>query len=171
MRLDELAEALEVGEACGGLVAARVRGHGRHPAASGCCLACRSRAPGERSSGCPIPAVIFGGGPATETGLTCVPVPLQVHPDDTATPGGQLARSGQPDGDLAGADVHALYLAGERVAVTAGDHRDVTGEPAVRTDHRDAERLLVDRDRDLAGGQAARDAVGHRVRDAVDVKL
>src|SRR5271165_4087979 len=73
-----------------------------------------------------------------------------------------------PDGDLAGANGHALDLAGERVAVTAGDYRDVAGEPAVRTDHRDAERLLVGRD--LVGGQRAGDVVRHRVRDAVDVK-
>ena len=63
----------------------------------------------------------------------------------------------------------ARYLAGERVAVPAGDHGDVAGEPAVRADHRDAERILAGRE--LAGGQAARDAVRHRVRDAVDVRL
>ena len=39
---------------------------------------------------------------------------------------------GTPDGNLASADVHALYLAGEREAVTAGDHREVAKEPAVR---------------------------------------
>jgi len=32
---------------------------------------------------------------------------------------------GTPDSDLADADVHARYLAGERAAVTAGDHREV----------------------------------------------
>jgi DDE superfamily endonuclease len=72
-------------------------------------------------------------------------------------------------GDQPGAHVQARYLAGERVAVAAGDHRDVAGEPAVRADHRDAERILAGRE--LAGGQAARDAVRHRVRDAVDVRL
>ena len=33
-----------------------------------------------------------------------------------------------PDGGLAGAHVHACFLA-ERVAVTAGDHGGVAGEP------------------------------------------
>jgi len=64
---------------------------------------------------------------------------------------------GTPDGNLAGADVHALYLAGEREAVTAGDHREVAKEPAVRTDHPDADRVLVGCG--LVGGQAARDVV------------
>jgi hypothetical protein len=76
---------------------------------------------------------------------------------------------GTPDGNLAGADVHALYLAGERAAVTASDHREVAKDPAVRTDHRDGDRVLVGGD--LAGGQAARDVVRHCVRDAVDVSL
>jgi len=35
---------------------------------------------------------------------------------------------GTPDGDLAGADVHAFYLAGERAAVTADDYREVAKE-------------------------------------------
>src|SRR5271165_4279419 len=82
------------------------------------------------------------------------------------TPFAQLP--GTPDGNLAGADVHALYLAGESVAVTAGDHREVAKEPAVRIDHPDADRVLVGCG--LVGGQAAGDVVRHRVRDAVDVK-
>src|SRR5208282_4614465 len=82
--------------------------------------------------------------------------------------GSRAQLPGTPDGDLADADVHARYLAGERAAVTAGDHREVAQEPAVRPDHRDADRVLVGCD--LVGGQAAHDAVSHRVRDAVDVR-
>src|SRR5271157_873776 len=96
--------------------------------------------------------------------------PVRTSAAEIALGGSSRAQlPGTPDGDLAGADVHALYLAGESVAVTAGDHREVAKEPAVRTDHRDGERVLVGCD--LAGGQAARDAVRHRVRDAVDVRL
>ena len=53
---------------------------------------------------------------------------------ETAYGGNSRAQlPGTPDGNLAGADVHALYLAGEREAVAAGDHREVAKEPAVRT--------------------------------------
>jgi len=79
------------------------------------------------------------------------------------------AAARQLDGDLAGSDVHALYLAGERAAVAAAAIDSAAREPAFRTDHPDAERVLVARD--LAGGQRARDVVRHRVRDAVDVRL
>jgi hypothetical protein len=82
-------------------------------------------------AGQPGPVIARKRNGARETGL------VRSHGDSSRS------AAGTPDGDLPGADVHAVHLAGERMAVTAGDHREVTKEPAVGTDHRDAGRVLA----------------------------
>jgi hypothetical protein len=73
--------------------------------------------------------------------------------------GQELERSAAdtPDRDFAGADVHALYLAGERAAIAAGDHRIIAEEPAVRADHRDGDPVFASREQ--VGGQATFEVV------------